>query len=468
MKKSTEKPPATACYTDVATAELQHDRSPRAWLFKIASLGVEMRGIAPVPLQERSDKRYINVFFVWLTMSTNLLPIVTGMVGTLSYGLSLRDSSLVILFFGLFCTIPPAYLSTFGAKTGLRQMLQARFTFGYYLVSIIVMLNLCTIAGFGIIDCVLGGLTLAAVSDGNINATTGIVIIALCGMIISFGGYQFLHQFERYSWIFALVAIVIATGIGGHHLSTNAVTEPPAAATIVSFGGVIAGFLIPWAAMASDFAVYCDPSVSGIRIFSYIYAGLLVPSVPLMVLGAAIGAAVPNIPSWSAGNTDYSAGGVLEAMLHPVGGFGKFVSVLLAFSLLGNLAAAMYSISLNFQLVIPIMARVPRLLFTIIYTAVAIPVSIYAANSFFDSLENFLYVIAYWSAAFVGVVMTEHFVFRNADCNQYNPGDCDNSSKFPTGIVAIAAIRLSSGSIVPCMSQIWYTGPPAEKTGYWN
>jgi purine-cytosine permease-like protein len=184
-----------------------------------------------------------------------------------------------------------------------------------------------------------------------------------------------------------------------------------------------------------------------------------------MVLGAAIGAAVPNIPSWSTGNNDYSAGGVLEAMLHPVGGFGKFVSVLLAFSLLGNLAAAMYSISLNFQLVIPIMARVPRLLFTIVYTIVAIPVSICAANSFFDSLENFLYVIAYWSAAFVGVVATEHFVFHKADCDNYNPEDCDNPSQLPTGAAAVAAIGLSFGLIVPCMSQIWYTGPLAKTTG---
>jgi purine-cytosine permease-like protein len=118
------------------------------------------------------------------------------------------------------------------------------------------VLNLCTIAGFGIIDCVLGGLTLAAVSNGNINATAGIVIIALCGMVISFGGYKFLHQFERYSWIFALVAIVIATGVGGKHLSTQTVTEPPAAATIVSFGGVIAGFLIPWAVRFPFFSTF--------------------------------------------------------------------------------------------------------------------------------------------------------------------------------------------------------------------
>lgn len=115
------------------------------------------------------------------------------------------------------------------------------------MISIIVLLNLATIAGFGVIDCVLGGSTLAAVSSGKIDSTVGIVIIALVGMVISFGGYRVLHQYERYSWLFALIAITIATGTGGKELFNQVEQPAPAAATIVSYGGVIAGFLIPWA-----------------------------------------------------------------------------------------------------------------------------------------------------------------------------------------------------------------------------
>jgi hypothetical protein len=44
------------------------------WLTKLSSWGVELRGVTPVPLEERIDKRFINVFFVWFAMSTNLLP----------------------------------------------------------------------------------------------------------------------------------------------------------------------------------------------------------------------------------------------------------------------------------------------------------------------------------------------------------------------------------------------------------
>jgi len=93
----------------------------------------------------------------------------------------------------------------------------------------------------------LGGSTLAAVSGGKIDDTVGIVIIALIAMVVCFGGIRVLHQYERYCWIFALLAIIIATGVGGKHL-TNQVANPPAPpAMLVGFGGVVAGFLIPWA-----------------------------------------------------------------------------------------------------------------------------------------------------------------------------------------------------------------------------
>ena len=52
------------------------------------------------------------------------------MLGTNIYGLSLRDSSLIILFFTLLTTLLPAYLSTLGPKLGMRQMVQARYSFG--------------------------------------------------------------------------------------------------------------------------------------------------------------------------------------------------------------------------------------------------------------------------------------------------------------------------------------------------
>ncbi|PGH23532.1 hypothetical protein AJ80_02486 [Polytolypa hystricis UAMH7299] len=439
-------------------------RSQKFWHW-LASWGVELRGITPVPLDERTDLRVVSVFFLWFTMSCNLLPVITGMVGTLSFGLSLRNASLVIIFFNLLCTIPPAYLSTLGPKTGLRQMIQARYTFGLYLINIVVLLNLATVSGFTIIGCVLGGQTLSALNTDAISVNIGIVIIAILSLFISFFGYKVLHQYERYAWIPILISIIIATGCGGKELVRQVEPAEPRASAVLSFGGLIAGFLIPWAALSSDFCTYISPDVPAIRIFAYTYLGLFIPTVPLMILGAAIGGAVPNVPTWAAAYETGSIGGIFSAMLSPATGFGKFITVLLAFSTLGNMSATIYSITLNFQILLPILVRVPRALFALVFIAIIIPVSIRAAADFFVSLENFIGVIAYWSAAFVSIVVMEHLVFRRGDYDSYDPKIWNVARKLPTGVAALAAGALSFALVIPCMAQTWFVGPVAKKTG---
>lgn len=69
-----QSPVTTATDIDIGTVESQEHKRVPAWLSKFSAWGIEMRGITPVPLEERTDMRFINIFFVWFTMSTNLLP----------------------------------------------------------------------------------------------------------------------------------------------------------------------------------------------------------------------------------------------------------------------------------------------------------------------------------------------------------------------------------------------------------
>ncbi len=132
-----------------------------------------------------------------------------------------------------------------------------------YIVSIPVLLNLATLTGFCVIMCVIGGQCLSAVADGNVSATVGIVIMALLSLVISFCGFDVLHVYERYAWIPALIAIVVATGTGGYGLTQQApVEEPATSASVLSFGMIVASYMIPWACLASDFTTYLDPKTS--------------------------------------------------------------------------------------------------------------------------------------------------------------------------------------------------------------
>ncbi|OTB12463.1 hypothetical protein K445DRAFT_320897 [Daldinia sp. EC12] len=434
-------------------------------LAKLISDGpVEARGVMPVALEDRTATNYSSYFSIWACMNINLLPITFGMLGP-TYGLSLRDCALVIVFFCLLTAAIPAYLGTLGPKTGLRQMIQARFSFGRYFVSVPVILNLATLTGFCVVTCVIGGQCLSAVASGSLTPAVGIVIMGVMALLISFCGYDILHQYERFAWIPALVAIIIATGCGGQGLRQQAPAEPATPGGVLSFGMIIASYMIPYACLASDFTTYLNPKFSSARLFLYGYAGLIFPSVLLMVLGASIGGAVASIPEWEAGYESTQVGGVLAAMLSRAGGFGKFVVVVLSLTLLGNIAATMYSITLNFQILIPQLVVVPRYMFSIVVTAIVIPVSIRAAEEFFASLENFVALIGYWSAAFVAVVIVEHNVFRGGKYHTYDHDSWNVASRLPWGIAALMASALSFGLVIPSMSQVWFEGPIAKKSG---
>ncbi|XXH01029.1 hypothetical protein Hte_007380 [Hypoxylon texense] len=449
-------------------AEAQGSKLAGSFRLRLADLisagPIEERGVLPVALEDRNSTNYNSYFSIFFAMNINLLPITFGLLGP-SYGLGLRDCVLVVVFFCLLTAAIPAYLGVLGPKTGLRQMIQARFSFGRYLVSVPVILNLATLTGFCVISCVVGGQCLSAVASGSLTPAVGIVITGVLALFISFCGYNVLHHYERWAWIPALIATIIATGYGGSGLREQAPTEAATAGGVLSFGMIIASYMIPYACLASDFTTYLNPKFSSVRLFLYGYAGLVIPSALLMILGAAIGGAISSIPEWEQGYEETQVGGVLAAMMSRAGGFGKFIVVVLSLTLLGNIAATMYSVTLNFQILIPQLVVVPRYMFSILVTAILIPVSIKAATEFFASLENFLALIGYWTAAFGAVLIVEHNVFRRGQYHTYDHDSWNVASRLPLGIAALTASALSFALVIPSMSQVWFEGPIAKGAG---
>lgn len=462
-----EKDAASKAESDVASVHGEESRY-HPWLKALLSWGVEERGIVPVPYDQRTDKQFYKIFFVWFSMNFNILSFSTGTLGPIVFGLSLRDSCLVILFFNLLACSLPAYFNTWGPRTGMRQMVHSRYSFGYYGLTIPALLNLIGLCGFNILNSILGGQALASVSNDNMSWTVGIVIIAIVALVISFMGYRVLTWYERLSWPPVLLAFIVALGVGGKHLynAPSFSGEPASASTILSFASVLAGFVITYSAMASDFTMYYEPTVSSRKIFLYSYLGYVVPIIVLECLGVAAVMATPNVPSWNEGyGTAGNIGGLLSAMLSPVGGFGKFLTVMLSLSVTANIACTLYSICFNFQVLVPSFSRVPRYVFSIVGTAISLPLSIVGAHRFYATLTDFLSLIGYWASAYGAILIVEHYCFRNGDFNSYDHSSWNNPRRLPWGAAAIAAVILSFGLVIPCMQQVWFEGPIGTKTG---
>jgi purine-cytosine permease-like protein len=89
-----------------------------------------------------------------------------------------------------------------------------------------------------------------------------------------------------------------------------------------------------------------------------------------MCLGAAAAISAPSVPDWNAGYTDGNVGGLLNAMLSPVGKFGKVLMVLLSLSVTTTTAPTIYSMGMAFQTFIPPLAAVPRYVLAVCAAAV--------------------------------------------------------------------------------------------------
>ena len=87
----------------------------------------------------------------------------------------------------------------------------------------------------------------------------------------------------------------------------------------------------------------------------------------LIMLGAAFAAAAPAVPAWEAGfDNGNSVGGLVEAVLAPAGGFGKFLTVLIALFIPSACAPTMYTFASSCMAVAAVFARVPRWVYAVV------------------------------------------------------------------------------------------------------
>ncbi|KAH7160797.1 permease for cytosine/purines, uracil, thiamine, allantoin-domain-containing protein [Dactylonectria macrodidyma] len=436
------------------------------WYLKLLDAGVEENGIRPVPREERTQTEYSELFTVFFTCLLCVLPLPTGALGTAVYGLKLRDVSLIIILFNIITCIPPAFIGIGGVQTGMRQMVQARYSFGLFFGIVPLLLNAGTVTGFTLIGSIVSGQAIAAVNEGaHISVNVGIGIVCSLSFVTALLGYRAIHVWQRWQWLPNLIGIVIAVGCGGKHLVNQVEAGPATVKSVIGYGSLMAGYFMTFGGTASDFTTYHSPNTSNLKVFTYVYLGLLTPSTPLLILGAAIGGAIPNVDAWQAAWDSYGIGGVLAEMLQPAGGFGKFVLVILALSVVGNMVLSNYSVALCLQMLVPIFARVPRFVFIFLTMAIMVPMAIYAAAEWATSLENFLSVIGYWAGCFDAVVIEELVVFRKMDYTTFDPRIWNKWRRLPPGFAAIGASLVSLVVVIPSMNTTWYTGPIGEHIG---
>ncbi|KAI8066400.1 permease for cytosine/purines, uracil, thiamine, allantoin-domain-containing protein [Gongronella butleri] len=438
---------------------------------RLFRLGVESRGVERVLEEDRSPKNAINSILLWFSVNTVLTTIPIGALAQEVFSLTLPHAIAVIFTFTALGCATTAFIATLGPKTGCRTMVVTRFSFGYVGGVILSIFNILTQMGFSVICVVLGGQTLASINN-TLPLPAGIVIIAVCSLVICFFGYDLLHHYERYAYIVITVIVIMLYVLGsqwpaGYDLTAQSASEATGtdlAADVLSFGAVMFGSSAGWAPVAADFNMRLPESTSSIRVFWLTFIGLYVPIVFVSILGACL-VTIQN-PVYQAAYSDSNNGGMgalIGQVFAPWSGGGKFLMVVLSLSVIANNVPNTYSAALSIQALGKPFQRIPRFLWTVLVAILYTVAGIAGRESFSAILSNLLSILSYWVAFFAVIVAEEHFIFRRND--GYNLDDYATPSKLPKGYAAIFAGCCGVAGAVVGMAQVYYTGPIAKLIG---
>lgn len=337
----------------------------------------------------------------------------------------------------------------------------------------VVVLNIIVLLGYAMIDCVVGGQILSAVSpNGSMSTVVGIIIVAVITWAVTTFGISLFHHYERYAFMPQLIVISILYGVSAQRFSLASPTQGNSATqngNRLSFFSLCFSAAITYGGAPADFFVYYSPSTSPLLLAGLTLLGLTLSFTFAIILGVGLASGIATYPpygtAWSDSQGGSGSGALLVAGFAPLGSFGKFCAVILALGLIANTIPPTYSSGVDFQILGHHFTRIPRFVWNtagvIIYTVCALA----GRNSLATIFTNFLALMGYWLAIWVAIVLEEYLLFRKHNFSAYDWSTWDDASKLPVGIAAIIAFLVGWAGAILCMAQVWYTGPIAELVG---
>jgi NCS1 nucleoside transporter family len=412
--------------------------------------GIEVHGIERVAPTARTHVRIFDNFTMWLSANLVISTVALGALANPVFGLGFWDGFAVIVLFNALGVLPVAFFSTLGPKLGLRQMTISRFSFGWIGAIIMAIFNVAACIGWSAVNVIVGGQLVAALSNGAVPRWVGILVIALLTTLVSIYGYRYVHRYERYAWIPMAIIFAIMTAVAAPHMKLIATPALSAIwiASLISYGGAIYGFATGWSSYAADYNVRQPEETPARRVFWLTFLGVFIPCVLLETLGMLFTSWIPK-----------GGGDLLAGVLAPLGGFGTFLLVLLALSVIANNIPNDYSLGLSMQVIGKSLQRVPRAVWTLIGAVIYVAIALPTAQNFNETLENFLLLIAYWLGPWSIVLILEHFVFRQG---RYNVDDWNTPQRLPLGWAAIVSLVIGLIGVALGAAQVYYVGPIAR------
>lgn len=455
------------------TSEPPSKRNPQSrWLLLVKSLQrkfvkvFEHGGMRRVEREDRNQvMSFLELFNLWQSVNLAAGNIILASLGPSIFNLSFLDASLCAIFAAMLGSLPPAYLAAWGPVSGLRTLVLARFTMGWWPSKLCAVLNLVTMHGYSVINCVVAGQILSAISTG-LSVDIGIIIVASISLFISTMGIEIFIAYTRYAWLLQTVALCILLGSAGPRFDVSSKSQGDAA-TIngnrLSFFSLCLSCAITYTPVSGDFLVYLNPQLTSSRkILLATWSGLTTSFSFCYVLGIGLASGIGHDAALTKAGA--GSGALIVAGYNGLGSFGSFCSILAACGLIANTIGPAYSSGIIWQILGRYPARIPRWIWTVITTIIYTGLALLGRKVLAVIIQNFLALMGYWVSIWFSITLGETLLFRRGD-RYYVWSVWDKKEYLPPGIAAFVTFIIGETGATLCMDQMYFVGPIASLIG---
>src|SRR5215470_15700670 len=264
-----------------------------------AELKVDVHSIEPIP---EADKDSTGPQQMWIWAGANIAPInwALGALGIV-LNLGLWETIAVVVVGNIVgCAIFAAF-TVMGHRTGVNQMVLQRSAFGRrgaYLPS--ALMFLMTLGWIGVntyfpVKIAVAILGQFGIADTWLTNLVVISVVMVIQVVIGVYGFYAIRTFEKYTVpvtaaIMLLMSVMAWTqpGVVNWSHATTLTGGAHLAMLTLLMTAIGVGWGISWVTWASDYSRFVPRKVSSASVFWASYAGMLVPTVWLAILGATI------------------------------------------------------------------------------------------------------------------------------------------------------------------------------------
>ncbi|WP_394768575.1 purine-cytosine permease family protein [Lacisediminihabitans sp.] len=368
---------------------------------------VEAGGIEAIPADRRHGSPW-QLFATWTAPNLEFATIFVGVIAVAFFGLGFWQAILALALGTAAGAISQGLLSTWGPREGLAQMVISRTAFGYRGNILPAALN-TAMAGLGwfAVNSVSGAFALTTLT--GIPTVLSLLIVVVIEVAVAFVGHDLVQLFERYSSYILGAIFLVATITIFLHADLGFVQKGGSNFSVAGFtlaAGAAFGYAAGWNPYASDYSRYLKAATSRRTIAWAAGLGNFVSCIVLM----AAGAAAATIAGFNPDDPTTSFTATMPVILRDLTLIAITVGAIAA-NALNIYSGAMSFLAAGIK--IPFAWR--RAIIALGFGVVGFFIAWSALPDAGHTYENFLLVIAYWIAPWLGVVLVDRYLRRGTE-----------------------------------------------------